>query len=179
MPRPEPRHEPRTVIQEPEVEQEGGKVGRSEGLRRRDAALGSARSCPGQLRPSRLPAFLLIPPGRLAFPCVVAALCLAVAAFGCDDLSGPWPGGIGAVLRYRARDQALVVTDVPPDSSSARAGLRQGDEVIAIDGARVADLEYRTIVQRLRGPVGTRVRLAIRRLGARRSLSIERAPYRR
>jgi carboxyl-terminal processing protease len=71
-----------------------------------------------------------------------------------------------------------VVTDVPPGTSAARAGLREGDVVLAIDGARVAGLAVESIVQRLRGPVGTRVRLTLDRAGSRRTLSIERAPYR-
>lgn len=97
---------------------------------------------------------------------------------GCDDMSGAWVGGIGAVLRHRARDSTLEVTDVPPRSNAAEAGLRPGDRVVAIDGVATAGLDARTIVQRLRGPVGSTVTLTVERGGRKRRLTVERAPYR-
>jgi len=106
----------------------------------------------------------------------LAALLLALVA--CDDLGGAWMGGIGAVLRHRARDATLVVEDVPPRGNAASAGLRPGDRVIAIDGDPVAELDARTIVTRLRGPVGSYVRLTVARGGTTRTLRVERAPYR-
>jgi carboxyl-terminal processing protease len=106
---------------------------------------------------------------------IVLASCLLAVA--CDDLGGPWIGGIGAVLRHRARDSTLLVQDVPPRGTAAAAGLRQGDRVIAIDGTRVADMEPSAIVERLRGPVGSRVRLTIARGATTRVVVVERAPY--
>lgn len=104
--------------------------------------------------------------------------CLALALVACDDLGGAWMGGIGAVLRHRARERSLVVQDVPPRGNAASAGLRPGDRVIAIDDVPVAELDARGIVTRLRGPVGSVVRLTVAREGATRTLRLERAPYR-
>jgi carboxyl-terminal processing protease len=106
---------------------------------------------------------------------VLTALALPTA---CDDLGGPWIGGIGAVLRHRSRDATLVVTDVPPRSNAAEAGLRPGDRVVAVDGTRVTELDARAIVQRLRGPGGSIVVLTVERGGRERLLRVERAPYR-
>ena len=103
--------------------------------------------------------------------------CLPSVLGACDDLSGPWIGGIGAVLRHRARQGMLVVTDVPPRSNAAAAGLRPGDRVVAIDGTPVAGLEPRAIVEHLRGPVGSFVTLTVRRGATTRRLRVERAPY--
>jgi len=107
-----------------------------------------------------------------------AAFALLALVAGCDDLGGPWIGGIGAVMRLRGRQGVLVVTDVPPDTTAAAAGLRPGDRVTAIDGARVATLEPEQLLARLRGPVGTKVSLTVERGHTSRHLTIERAPYR-
>lgn len=107
----------------------------------------------------------------------LGALTLVLSLLACDDLSGPWMGGIGAVLRHRAREGTLVVTDVPPRSSAAGAGLRPGDRVVAIDGTPVAGLPAREIVEHLRGPVGSVITLTIARGRATRTLRVERAPY--
>lgn len=111
----------------------------------------------------------------LARPILCAALTALVA---CDDLGGPWMGGIGAVLRHRARDSTLVVHDVPPRGNAAAAGLRPGDRVVAIDGVPVSELDARAVVGHLRGAVGSFVRLTVARGGTQRVLQVERAPYR-
>lgn len=103
---------------------------------------------------------------------------LAVAVFSCSDPGRAWDGGIGAVLRFRERDRSLVVQDVPPDTAAARAGLAVGDEVVEIDGAPVADMTLEEVVRRLRGPVASRVRLAVRRAAVTREVEVEREPYR-
>ena len=105
------------------------------------------------------------------------AACL-LTAVACDDLAGPWPGGIGAVLRFQGTGHRLLVEDVPPDTSSARAGLLRGDEVVAIDGDPVADMSLADVVRRLRGPVASKVRLTIRRGASTRDVEVEREPYR-
>jgi len=103
---------------------------------------------------------------------------LLLFAPACDDLAGPWPGGIGAVLRFHGTEHRLVVEDVPPGTASAHAGLEVGDQVVAIDGAPVADMAGEEVVRRLRGPVASKVRLTLRRGDATREIEIEREPYR-
>jgi carboxyl-terminal processing protease len=109
----------------------------------------------------------------------IALFVPAVVLCACDDLAGPWPGGIGAVLRFQGTAHTLTVEDVPPESASAQAGLAVGDEVTAIDGAPVSDMSTEDVVRRLRGPVGSKVRLTIRRHESERVVEIEREPYRR
>lgn len=97
------------------------------------------------------------------------------------DRGGAWPGGIGAVLRFRASEGRLTVHRAPPDGAAARAGLREGDVIDAIDGEPVAGRAEREVVTALRGEVGTVVVLRLRGGdgGAGRDVRVERAPYRR
>ena len=75
-------------------------------------------------------------------------------------------------------DAGLRVVETPADGPAQRGGLRPGDRILAIDGETVAELPLRAVIERLRGPVGTVVRLSIDREGAPLVLEIERAPYR-
>jgi C-terminal processing protease CtpA/Prc len=90
---------------------------------------------------------------------------------------GSWPGGIGAVLRFQAAAHRLYLERVPPDGAAGRAGLRSGDEVVEIDGVAVREMDRASVVMRLRGEVGTRVRLAVAVDGGTREVEVERAPY--
>ncbi len=98
------------------------------------------------------------------------------------DRGGAWPGGIGAVLRFREREGLLVIHRAPEGGAAARAGLREGDVIEAIDGTPVAGRTEREVVTALRGEVGTVVVLRVSRGGdggAGRDVRVERAPYRR
>lgn len=90
---------------------------------------------------------------------------------------GAWPGGIGAVLRHNARERRLFIERAPAEGAAARAGLHGGDEVLEIDGTAVRVMDHAAIVMRLRGEVGTRVRLALAHDGGTREIEVERAPY--
>lgn len=69
--------------------------------------------------------------------------------------------GIGAVLKPAA--QVLVIEQALPGGGAAEVGLGQGDEVLAVDGAPVAQLGFGGAVERIRGPEDSTVTLRIRR----------------
>ncbi len=76
--------------------------------------------------------------------------------------------GIGAVLTKKG-DQTIIET--PMEGQPAfKAGLRSGDIIIAVDGKSVEGIPLHKVVQRIRGPKGTEVRLTIRRLGESRDI---------
>ncbi len=68
-------------------------------------------------------------------------------------------GGIGAAIDCGGG--ACEIRAIDPDAPAAAAGIRVGDRVYEIDGAPVGGGPTDDIVARLRGPVGTRVRLTV------------------
>jgi carboxyl-terminal processing protease len=70
-------------------------------------------------------------------------------------------GGIGAEL---ARDGGRVKVIAPiDDTPAARAGIRPGDTIDRVDGETVDGLDLGEVVQRIRGPAGSPVRLTLSR----------------
>lgn len=68
-------------------------------------------------------------------------------------------GGIG--LRFRTQDGAAVVVEVFAGGPAARAGLRAGDRIVAIDTRATWGWSRKRIAEALRGAPGTRVVLGV------------------
>ena len=75
--------------------------------------------------------------------------------------------GIGATLNPRNREDNTIVevVTVYRGSPAEKAGVRTGDIFVEIDGENVRDATTDEIVQKVRGPAGTQVRLGLRRPG--------------
>jgi carboxyl-terminal processing protease len=79
-------------------------------------------------------------------------------------------GGIGAEL---ARDGGRVKVIAPiDDTPAARAGIRPGDAIDRVDGETVDGLDLGEVVERIRGPAGSVVRLTLSR-GAGQPFDLE------
>lgn len=88
-----------------------------------------------------------------------------------DDLRGHF-GGIGAMLG-RDSDGNLAIT-VMRDRPAARAGVRDNDVLLAVDGTPIAaDMPVEEVVALVRGPEGSRVTLTLRRAGQPEPFEIE------
>jgi len=89
----------------------------------------------------------------------VAALVLGCALLaGCGGGGRGQPtGGIHAKLGY-SEGGGLRVLEVPAGGGADLAGIRPNDVIIGINGTSVRELDYQTIVEKLRGPVGSRNR---------------------
>jgi carboxyl-terminal processing protease len=78
------------------------------------------------------------------------------------DTSGEF-GGVGIELNQEG-ERFRVSTSIE-DTPGARAGIRVGDELVAIDGERTRGSSLAEVMQRMRGPAGKRVLLTIMREG--------------
>jgi len=80
-------------------------------------------------------------------------------------------GGIGIEVIYLADGWIRVIAPID-DTPAARAGVRAGDTIIAVDGESLASPDA-SRHERLRGTPGTRVVLSVLRDGYREPLEIE------
>jgi len=71
-------------------------------------------------------------------------------------------GGVG--IQVAVKDRHLTVVSPITGTPADRAGLQPGDRIVKIDGAVVQDMTLSEAVNRLRGPVGSRVTLTLLRL---------------
>jgi carboxyl-terminal processing protease len=72
-------------------------------------------------------------------------------------------GGVG--LEVTERDDWVTVITPLPGSPGTRAGIRAGDQIVAVDGVSVEGWEQDDVVSELRGDPGTNVTMKIRRPG--------------
>ena len=109
-----------------------------------------------------------------------AVLLILLCACGCGGsaASGQPPGGIHAKLGY-SEGGGLRVVQVPPGGPADLAGLQVDDVIIGINGTSVRELDYETIVERLRGPAGSTVQLDVFRAGEVHTFVVTRQVYTR
>lgn len=86
-----------------------------------------------------------------------------------SDTSGEL-SGIG--IEVDLRDERVTVLAPIEGSPAAKAGLRPGDRIVAIDGQPTRKLPLDELVRRMRGLPGTRVVLSIRREGVEKTLTV-------
>ncbi|MBI5512951.1 MAG: S41 family peptidase [Deltaproteobacteria bacterium] len=80
-------------------------------------------------------------------------------------------GGIG--VEIDARGDYLTVISPIAGSPAARAGVRAGDELLAVDGQDARGLDVDEAVRRMRGAPGTHVRVVLRRRGQTEPLRLD------
>ncbi len=74
--------------------------------------------------------------------------------------------GIGAYIAVRLLPEPhAVILSAMPESPAEKAGLKAHDSILAIDGVPVRAEEGTDVVQRIRGPAGSRVTLQVRSPG--------------
>jgi carboxyl-terminal processing protease len=83
-------------------------------------------------------------------------------------------GGIGAVVSFDDKGEAHV-DRVLGGGAAARAGILDGDAIVAIDGKSVHDIGGAGLRDALRGKIGTAVRVQIERAGVRTDYTLVRA----
>ena len=107
----------------------------------------------------------------------LVATLLALALAGTGGLAcSPSAGSVGAILGKDVHSGRLYVREVPPGMAAAYAGVRDGDEILAIDGTPVADMPPGEVHARLHGSVGSKVTLLIMRDGVTHKIEVTRTP---
>lgn len=107
----------------------------------------------------------------------VLGACALLASCGGSGRGQP-TGGIYAKLAY-SEGGGLRVVEVPAGGAADLAGMRVNDVIIAINGEPVRELDYQTIVEKLRGPVGSSVQLDVFREGEVNTVVVMRQAYTR
>lgn len=88
------------------------------------------------------------------------------------DLAGNIGGGIGAELGER--NDAVTIIRPLDDTPAKEAGLKAGDVVIGVNGKSVIGETVDEVVQKIRGEVGTTVKMTVEREGEAKEFSITR-----
>jgi carboxyl-terminal processing protease len=79
-----------------------------------------------------------------------------------DETTGEFDG-LG--LEVTMQDEQLTVVSPVADSPGERAGIRPGDRIVSIDGARTKDLSLAESIRRMKGSAGSKVVLEVMREG--------------
>jgi carboxyl-terminal processing protease len=94
------------------------------------------------------------------------------AAFD-DSLTGSIGGGVGVELNIR-NDQVTVIR-VLADNPAAQAGILAGDVIISVNDESMEGLEVEQVVLRIRGEIGTTVKIGVSRNGTPQTYTVTRA----
>ncbi len=87
-----------------------------------------------------------------------------------EDTEGSF-GGVGVEVDFKA-DRIVVIAPIP-GSPAARAGIRSGDVIVAVDDKPLRSMPMDKIVLLMRGPAKTKVRVSIKRKGADKLLHFD------
>lgn len=87
-----------------------------------------------------------------------------------QDSSGSFEG-IGAVVQVN-QDNVLQIMRLYPGQPAEKAGLKEGDVVIAVDGRSIVGFSVYEAIALIRGPADTTVKLSIMRKGEAKPLDI-------
>jgi len=80
-------------------------------------------------------------------------------------------GGIG--IKYEATAQGIKVTELAKNSPAYQAGLRPGDLIIAVNGVSYSQMREGEFQLRVKGPVGSKIKLPTTHEGASAPFEIE------
>ncbi|MCS6907089.1 MAG: S41 family peptidase [Anaerolineales bacterium] len=87
------------------------------------------------------------------------------------QISGTEYEGIGAYVDT-TREYLTIIAPMM-GSPAEKAGLKPGDQIIAIDGEDMTGIDGELVRQRVLGPAGTKVRLTIKRPGVEKPFDVE------
>ena len=89
--------------------------------------------------------------------------------------------GVGIVFRQNPLSKVPEIVYPFVDSPAWNAGLRAGDQIVAVAGEKTDEIPFHKISQLIKGPLGTEVVLSVLRRNAQEpiDISVKRAPIQR
>ncbi len=87
-----------------------------------------------------------------------------------NDIQGKF-AGVGIEVDFR--DEVITVIAPIEGSPAERAGIKSGDRIIAVDGELVLEPSLEKTVKKMRGALGTHVKLTVRRKGSPAPLTFD------
>ena len=72
--------------------------------------------------------------------------------------------GIGVYITLDTEKNAIVIYDTIENSPAREAGLKTDDEIIEVDGTKCNGDDYDTITDKIKGKIGTKVKIKIKRI---------------
>ncbi len=79
-----------------------------------------------------------------------------------EDFNGEF-GGIG--IEFEIKDKYLTVVTPIPGTPSDALGIQPGDKIVKIDDETAFDITTQEVFKRLKGPIGTEVKIGVSRSG--------------
>lgn len=86
-----------------------------------------------------------------------------------EDTQGEF-AGLGVEVDFR--EDRITVIATMPGSPAEEAGILPGDRIVGVDSMALAGVKAEVIIRRMRGPVGTKVRLTVQREGSVNPLQV-------
>jgi len=87
-----------------------------------------------------------------------------------QDISGTF-GGLG--IEVTMEDNVLKVVSPIDDTPAAKAGVLPNDFIVQIDGKDISGLSLDDAVAKMRGPIGTKIKITVMREGADKPIDFE------
>ena len=78
-----------------------------------------------------------------------------------ETTSGEFSGIGVSIINKTPEDDTLIIVDVIPGGPSEKGGLKSGDKILEVDGEKLRSLSTDEAINKLKGKVGTEVKLTI------------------
>ena len=89
-----------------------------------------------------------------------------------QQLSGKFTG-IGVYLRQDPQTKELIISSAIPGSPAEQAGVKHGDVIVGVNGTSTVGKDMNTVRDLLKGNVGTKITLTVKRRGVQAPVLID------
>lgn len=88
-------------------------------------------------------------------------------------LEGSTFGGVG--IQMAVRNNKVVVNSIVANSPASKSTIKPGDEIVAVDNKKVSAAQFTKVASLVRGKVGTKVTLKLKRANSTFNVTLKRA----